>query len=143
MVPLYTVRVQDLGQDDFVQVECIACGHDEMVRRSADAGFTPAAADVASTLNRACGVAKCDAKGKACDGEVGGLADRRVSVLWPGLSRETAHQRPIYPGMGRRNDWIADWVGDWNKWSSTERVLALLIVSLLLALPLSLLLASR
>jgi hypothetical protein len=31
MVPLYTVRVQDLGQDDFVQVECIACGHDEMV----------------------------------------------------------------------------------------------------------------
>ena len=45
--------------------------------------------------------------------------------------------------MGRRNDWIADWVGDWNKWSSTERVLALLIVSLLLALPLSLLLASR
>jgi hypothetical protein len=31
MVPLYAARVQDLGPDDFVRVECIACGHDEMI----------------------------------------------------------------------------------------------------------------
>jgi hypothetical protein len=45
--------------------------------------------------------------------------------------------------MGWKNDWIADLIGDWNKWSSTERVLAVLIASLALALPLSSLLASR
>jgi hypothetical protein len=38
--------------------------------------------------------------------------------------------------------WKTDWLADWNKWSSAERVLALVVASLLLALPLSLLLAS-
>ena len=27
MVPLYAARIEDLGPDDFVRVECIACGH--------------------------------------------------------------------------------------------------------------------
>jgi hypothetical protein len=31
MVPLNAARVQDLGPDDFVRVESIACGHDEMI----------------------------------------------------------------------------------------------------------------
>jgi hypothetical protein len=41
--------------------------------------------------------------------------------------------------------WKTDWINDWNKWSNAERVLALLVASLLLALiPLSsLLLASQ
>jgi hypothetical protein len=40
--------------------------------------------------------------------------------------------------------WKTDWIDDWNKWSKAERVLALLVASLLLALPLSsLLLASQ
>jgi hypothetical protein len=40
--------------------------------------------------------------------------------------------------------WKTDWINDWNKWSSAERVLALLVASLLLALPLGgLLLASQ
>jgi hypothetical protein len=31
MVPLYAARIEDLGPDDFLRVECIACGHDEMI----------------------------------------------------------------------------------------------------------------
>jgi hypothetical protein len=36
-----------------------------------------------------------------------------------------------------------DWIADWNKWSSAERVLALLVAFVLLALPLSLLLTGE
>jgi hypothetical protein len=39
--------------------------------------------------------------------------------------------------------WKTDLIGDWNKWSNAERVLALLVASLLLmAMPLNLLLMS-
>ena len=33
MRPLYDARIEDLGDGDFVRVECIACGHDEMIPR--------------------------------------------------------------------------------------------------------------
>jgi hypothetical protein len=83
------------------------------------------------------------------DGEVGGLRlkGRGVNFL-AGLIKRACPTAPYSSGMGRKNDWIADWIGDWigdwNKWSSAERVLALLIATLALALPLSSLLwASR
>ena len=31
MVPLYAARIEDLGPGDFVQVRCIACGHDVLI----------------------------------------------------------------------------------------------------------------
>ena len=31
MVPLYAARMEDLGPGDFVKVECIACGHGELI----------------------------------------------------------------------------------------------------------------
>jgi hypothetical protein len=34
MVPLYAARIEDLGPGDFVRVECIACGHDELIPHS-------------------------------------------------------------------------------------------------------------
>jgi len=36
---------------------------------------------------------------------------------------------------------MRDWIADWNKWSRAERVLALLVTFMLLALPLGLLVA--
>ena len=44
--------------------------------------------------------------------------------------------RPMVVGM-------RDWVADWNKWSRAERVLALLVTLILLALPLSLLITAK
>ena len=45
----------------------------------------------------------------------------------------------------RGQGWLEmrDWIADWNKWSRTERVLALLVTFVLLALPLSLLLTGK
>jgi hypothetical protein len=34
MVPLYAARIEDLGPGDFVRVECIACGRDELIPHS-------------------------------------------------------------------------------------------------------------
>jgi hypothetical protein len=31
MVPLYRARIEDLGPGDFVKVECMVCGHTEMI----------------------------------------------------------------------------------------------------------------
>jgi hypothetical protein len=31
MKPLYAARIEDLGPSDFVKVECIACGHTELL----------------------------------------------------------------------------------------------------------------
>jgi hypothetical protein len=31
MEPLYAARIQDLGHGDFVKVECMACGHVELL----------------------------------------------------------------------------------------------------------------
>jgi hypothetical protein len=33
MRPLYDARIEDLGDGDYLRVECVACGHDEMVPR--------------------------------------------------------------------------------------------------------------
>jgi hypothetical protein len=38
---------------------------------------------------------------------------------------------------------MRDWIADWNKWSRAERVLALLVTLILLALPLSLLITAK
>ena len=31
MRPLYDARIEDLGDGDFLRVECAGCGHDEMI----------------------------------------------------------------------------------------------------------------
>src|SRR5262249_46655908 len=33
MRPLYDARIEDLGEVDFLRVDCIVCGHDEMISR--------------------------------------------------------------------------------------------------------------
>lgn len=38
---------------------------------------------------------------------------------------------------------MRDWVADWNKWSRSERVLAVIVTMLMVALPLGLLLAGK
>ena len=38
---------------------------------------------------------------------------------------------------------MRDWVADWNKWSRSERLLAVLVTGLMVALPLGLLLAGK
>jgi hypothetical protein len=38
---------------------------------------------------------------------------------------------------------MRDWIADWNKWSRAERLLALLVAFILLALPLSLLITGK
>jgi hypothetical protein len=38
---------------------------------------------------------------------------------------------------------MRDWVADWKRWSAGERVLAVLVTSLMVALPLGFLLASK
>ena len=36
MVPLYAARIEDLGLDDFVKIDCGACGHTALLVREAD-----------------------------------------------------------------------------------------------------------
>ena len=31
MRPLYDARIEELGDGDFLRVECVACGHDELI----------------------------------------------------------------------------------------------------------------
>ena len=38
---------------------------------------------------------------------------------------------------------MRDWIADWNNWSRAERVLALLVTVMLLALPLGLLMTGK
>ena len=38
---------------------------------------------------------------------------------------------------------MRDWVADWNRWSRAERVFAVLVTFLMVALPLGLLLAAK
>jgi hypothetical protein len=33
MRPLYDARIEDLGDGDFLRVECVACGHNELIPR--------------------------------------------------------------------------------------------------------------
>ena len=45
MLPLYTTRIEDLGQGDFVKVDCAACHHVALLTPEAllRAGLSPAA----------------------------------------------------------------------------------------------------
>ena len=45
MLPLYSTRIEDLGQDDFVKVDCFACRHVALLTPNAllRAGLNPAA----------------------------------------------------------------------------------------------------
>ena len=56
-----------------------------------------------------------------------------------------AVKMPKRAGKLRSQRWLEmrDWIADWNKWSRAERVLALLVTFVLLALPLSLLLTGK
>jgi hypothetical protein len=66
MVPLYAARVADLGPGDFVKIECIACGHNELIPPSALSQglrlppYTPVL-DLEPRLR----CRECDARGKA------------------------------------------------------------------------------
>ncbi len=71
VVPLYSCRVFDLGPDDFVVVECGACGHDGLIHpaalRSLGLGPDDRIADLAPRLR----CRECDVKGRVV-----------VSVKW-------------------------------------------------------------
>jgi hypothetical protein len=67
MVPLYAARIQDLGPGDFVKVECVACGHVELlapgklrIKGLALPPYTPVL-DLEPRLR----CRECDARGKA------------------------------------------------------------------------------
>ena len=47
MRPLYDERIEDLGECDFLRVDCIARGHDEMIPRSGFGGRAAAAGSYA------------------------------------------------------------------------------------------------
>ena len=66
MVPLYAARIEDLGPGDFVRVECIACGHDQLIPSSSlrDGLRLPPYTPVLD-LERRLRCRECDAKGKA------------------------------------------------------------------------------
>ena len=79
MLPLYATRIEDLGQGDFVKVDCAACHHVALLRPEAllRAGLSPAAKvlDLKGRLRcRGCGK-----KGRAV-----------VSVKWRSGGREGA-----------------------------------------------------
>jgi len=77
MVPLYGARIEDLGPGDFVKVECIACGHAELIPPSSLLHglrlppYTPVL-DLEPRLR----CRECDARGKAV-----------VSIRWAESSR--------------------------------------------------------
>ena len=67
MQPLYAARIQDLGPGDFVKVECMACGHVELlsanklrIKRLPLPPYTPVL-----DLERRLRCRECDARGKA------------------------------------------------------------------------------
>jgi hypothetical protein len=74
MVPLYAARMRDLGPGDFVKVECMACGHDELIPASALLqGMRPPPFTPVVDLQPRLRCRECDAKGRAV-----------VSIKWAG-----------------------------------------------------------
>jgi hypothetical protein len=67
-------------------------------------------------------------------GEAAQAVGRRPSLSNLGPELSGGHARGASISYSER--WKTDWIGDWNKWSSGERMLALLVASLLLAVPL-------
>ena len=74
---------------------------------------------------------------QAAPASIGG----RGSTFWPALSSRPVRNGLISSSM-RRKTVKRDWIADWNKWSCAERVCALLVAFVLLALPLSLMLTA-
>ena len=74
---------------------------------------------------------------QAAPASIGG----RGSTFWPALSSRPVRYGLISSSM-RRKTVKRDWIADWNKWSCAERVCALLVAFVLLALPLSLMLTA-
>ena len=67
VVPLYSARIQDLGPGDYVKVECVACGHAELlasdqlrIKGQALPPHTPVL-----DLERRLRCRECDARGNA------------------------------------------------------------------------------
>jgi hypothetical protein len=76
MVPLYAVRIEDLGPGDFVKVECAVCGHDELIPASALLqGLRLAPTYRVLDLQPRLRCRECDARGKAA-----------VSIRWRGAA---------------------------------------------------------
>jgi hypothetical protein len=66
MVPLYAARIEDLGQGDFVKVECATCGHDELIPASALLqGLRLPPTYRVLDLERRLRCRECDTRGKA------------------------------------------------------------------------------
>jgi hypothetical protein len=66
MVPLYATRIQDLSPGDFVRVECIACGHDELIPPGGLlVGLRLAPTTLLMDLEPRFRCRECDAKGRA------------------------------------------------------------------------------
>jgi len=67
MVPLYAARIEDLGPGDCVRVQCIACGHDDLLR--ADQlrvkGLRLPPTTLVLDLEPRLRCRECDARGKA------------------------------------------------------------------------------
>jgi hypothetical protein len=66
MVPLYAACIEDLGPDDFIRVECNACGHDEMIPKiGLTQGLRLPLQMLILGLEPRLRCRECDAKGKA------------------------------------------------------------------------------
>ena len=73
MVPLYAAR-RDLGPGDFVRVECLACGHDELIPASMlSVGLRLRPFMPVVDLQPRLRCRECDARGRAV-----------VSIRWAG-----------------------------------------------------------
>jgi hypothetical protein len=76
MQPLYAARIQDLGPGDFVKVECIACGHVELLApdklRAKGLPLPPYTPVLDLEMRLRC--RECDARSKAV-----------VSISWAGV----------------------------------------------------------
>ena len=75
MVPLYAARIEDLGVGDFVQVRCIACGHDELIPKTSLLlhGLRLPPTTLVLDLEPRLRCRECDARGKAV-----------LSIKWAG-----------------------------------------------------------
>jgi hypothetical protein len=74
-----------------------------------------------------------------------GAATTRHAGFVNGMQKNSRPQSVVAEKrMGpRRRVPMRDWIADWNKWSPTERILAVAIAVTLMAVPLSLLLSGR
>jgi hypothetical protein len=84
MVPLYAARIEDLGPGHFVKVECIACGHGELIPPSSLLhGLPPAALHSVLDLEPRLRCRECDAQRESDRvyqvGEAG-LLNRMVNI---------------------------------------------------------------